>query len=159
EGLAGAGAGGVESETSRVAESIEHAPAGTKSRDGPPVVALVEVEPGLLALSEMHEKTKAALLDDNRLGGGPPPPGAVLEVQPLHGAEAALGAQVNPIHPGQVHQKAGKRLAPLRDPERGELQDQPVVVAIDRAAGEAVAFAENQPAGAPGAGQPQDVLP
>src|SRR5262249_55607218 len=101
-------------------------------------------------LHEVDQEAQPVLLDDDRRRGDLSPQGAVVQFQPLELADAALGAQEDALRRQQFHKQFREQLAPLGQSEGGELHHEPAVVAIDRAAGEAVALAEDEPAGTSG---------
>ena len=142
------GAGGVQAEAAGVAEGIQHAPARRQPRDLLAVVALVEVKAGLLSLGEIDAGSEGRA-PRSAIGpsGRPPRKGPSCSSNPSSLADAAFGAQVDAGRLEQVLQQVGEHLAALRQAQAGELHDQPAIVAIDDAAGQAVALAEDEPAG------------
>src|SRR5262249_34831772 len=72
-------------------------------------------------------------------------------------ADAALRAQVNPLGPDQLRQQPGEHLPAAGQRQGGELDDEPAVEAVDRAAGQAVPLAEDEPAAPAGGVEAQPV--
>jgi hypothetical protein len=146
----GAGVGGVQTEAAGVTEGVEDRAASRVSGDGEAVAALVQVKARLLALGEIHAKPQSGVFDRDRLVGRRAPERAVMQLNAFEFADAAFGPQVDAVHAGQLGEESGEHLAAKRQAERCELHGEPAVVTIDRESGEPIAFAEDEPARAPG---------
>jgi len=102
--LAGPGAGGHDPETAGVAEGVQHAPAQREPRDGMAIVALIEIEPGLLAFCQVHQHSQSSFLDHHGTRRRGAPKQSVFHLEAFAGADAALGAQVNALGRDQLRQ-------------------------------------------------------
>ena len=71
------------------------------------------------------------------------PERAVVQFHPFELADALLGAQVDAARVEQLAQHVGDHVAPVGQPERGELDREPVAVAVHDHAGEEVGLAED----------------
>jgi hypothetical protein len=166
--FAGAGLGRVQGEAAAVAKSVEHAPAGRQASHRPPIIALVQVEARLLALGNVDQETQnsrayaarlAKFFDHDWLGRDFAQQRPILQLQALELADAALGAEEDAFGTRQLNEQLGQHLATLGNSQSGELNDEPTIVAIGRAAREAIAFAEDEPARFAWSIEPEDVPP
>ncbi len=153
--LAGPGTGGEQPEAAGIAKGIEDAPAGSESRHLPPIVALVEVEAGLLPFSQVDNEANAVLLDLDDPLRRAAAKRAVVDLQAFDLANTAFGAKVNAGRPNEFVEQVGQQITALRQGERGELHHEPAVVAINGEARQAITLAEDQPTGRPRSGEPE----
>ncbi len=141
----------VQREAAVIGEDVEDAVAGGEAGDEPPVVALVEIEAGLLAFDEIDAIPHVVLGEEERPRRRFAPQQAVLLLESFGGANPFLGPQPDAARLEFFAEQFEQRLLPLREGETRELHDQPVSVAVDRESRELVAFAVDQPAGEFGA--------
>src|SRR6266568_3431401 len=132
-------------ETARVAEAIEHLPAGRKKPDASAIVALVEIEPGLLPRNDVDLVLDSMLEDPDRSVGLRAGHGTGARSKAFHFPRPRVGTLVHPGATGYVAQDLDKRLAPSFAACRDDLHDQDIGVAVGDQARKAVGFAVDQP--------------
>ncbi len=147
----------MDGESARVAEGVEHPAAGRDAPQGETMFPLVQEEPGLLALEQVHREPRRPLLDHHRS------PQGALE-QPVHrfqalllaAALAALHEGGDPFPPAQLMQRRPPGVPQGFQPQGAHLDHQGRSVPVHHQPGQQVALPEH-PA-APGRGTVQAQL-
>ena len=137
----------VETETPGVAEEVQHTLPAAIAGHGPAVLALIAVEPCLLPGGESHLVGDVILDDGHGLVRDPADDLDVLAVESFLRGDRAVGPGDEPLGAREFHQVPEQHLATAHQGEAREVSDQPAVIAVDDQAGEAVAFAEDEPVG------------
>src|SRR5262249_35664132 len=141
---------GAQREAAGVTEGVEDAPAARQLAGLDSVVALVEIEAGLLPLGEVDAEAQATFLDDDGRRRRAAAEGTVVQFQTLKLTDAALRAELSAGRLQQLLKQICEQVAGLGESQRGELHDQPAVVTINDKAGQTIALAEDEPASAAG---------
>ena len=148
---------GVQGEAAGVAEEVEDPPPPGVGGRGPPILALVQEEAGLLPRLEVDEIGDAVLVDLDRFVGQGAVHDPFLDLQTFLRGDALLAPEDDPfgLRPGD--ELGDDPVAFLIEGEAGELHGEPAVEAVDRQAGEAVGLAEDEATGRPRAARSRQV--
>src|SRR5262245_30075435 len=149
------GFGRVQSKGAGIAERVQDCspcrePGGRQS-----IVALVVVEPGLLAFRDIHQKRQSMLLDRQVWRWKFAREQAVVQFEAFQCANSFLGPHVYPARLHQFSQDIRKQFASLRNPQGGELNGEPPRVLVDRTARHPVRLAEYETATLPRPAKPE----
>jgi hypothetical protein len=103
----------MQTEPTRVAERIKDPTAAHPGRQGDAILALVKVEARLLALTKVHTKLDAVLINNNRVRWDMTAQQAILQLDPFELSDAAFRSQIDPFGLDQSHELVCDQIAAL----------------------------------------------
>ena len=130
-------------EGARVREGVQHRPTRGPPADLGAVLALIEVEAGLLAALEVQAEAARALADLD-LGLAPPDEPAARVVESLDGRRRGVAAPVDGARARDLGAELGQPAGVGRHSPGQRLEDEDVAVAIEDQAREEIALAEDE---------------
>lgn len=137
---------GVEGERAGVAVHFQHVMIFEIAGGCQAVVALVEVEPGLLSGDHIHAVADAVLFEEEVRRRSVSVEQLIGNFQAFGFADSLLCAEPDPFAGETVFEEANDEILFLRECQTRELDKEPGAVAIDGETGELIGFAEDESA-------------